>query len=447
MFILTLMVNQMATKAELKPEATLPLTPVEPAYDEKATDEYREASKDSRKPLPLTPVINEGFAEFAEDTVESSSFPYAQVVGLPNLKGAALEAAAKNQPWGLFIPQDEAEKSGFVGCSDWELVDVEFGEGAKIATTPGYITRSPKFYVIHKSQLEVQKWGENGYRFCGLGYVKGKKTPELIEAEKGEKNSDDKALYRTVTRMLLAFVDENNNLIHETPISITARGGFGGSFGYELREYYKQIDKVYFKAARAAGQKVKGGALNDAAHALCLVDCQLGYHKAEGRNPYVVASARKTPAIDSIGVTKEVDRGRDKDIRKVALTGVDLWALLQRKSSAIGQQIGTWYDEFSKYPEPNMGRDATQEDLLSATVTGRVDDFTFLDTGNVDVVVIDAAGAAHPCKVHQYKLPAALEVGVTATVTGHIKDGSLIAQTMTVAADEYGAAVDNDVEF
>lgn len=295
-----------------------------------------------------------GFDDFEDNVQQSSSIPYCQIVNPPNLQLSQLQKL--NPPYGIFVPLEQAELVEFKPDETWRKEDVTFGDGDNETTITGYLATSIRVAFIHRSQIEIQeKRVDNGnrtsWRFAGLAYEKGKETQLKKDAE------EDRDNYRRVNRLLILFLDKNNQPLHSSPLQLTARGGFAGALGVELKEFYKQIDGVYFKAARLAGKNPKGGSLDDQAHALAVLACELGYHKPEGKAPYVCINKRLTPAIEGIGQSKLVDRGD----RKIELIGVDLWALLQRKNSELGKTILENFDSFSDFAKPNAGRSAEEE--------------------------------------------------------------------------------------
>ena len=74
------------------------------------------------------------------------------------------------------------------------------------------------FIVIHRSAaIEVQEKMNNGWKYVGEAYRKGKLT------KYGELASKDREYYRLRTRYLLLFLDENNSPLHHIPRSIGTR--------------------------------------------------------------------------------------------------------------------------------------------------------------------------------------------------------------------------------
>lgn len=326
-------------------------------------------TKNTTKPAVIE---TSNFDDFDDNVQASTSIAYCQIVNPPNLPIGQIQKL--NAPYGIFVPTEQAEACDFKPTEDWTEETITFGDAPNEVTIDGYLTNKPRMVVIHRSQLEVQEKTENGWRFVGLAYEKGRETKLWQDAKETDPKHEQ---YRSTTRLLFLFLDKNNNPLHSEPIQLTARGGFGGSFGFELREFYKNIDAVYFKAAKLAGKNPKGGSLDDQAHALAIMDCQLGYFKPEGYSPFVCVDKRLTPAIDAIGQTKSVDRKE----RKVELTGVDLWSILLTKKSETGKTILSHYEAFGDFSKPNMGRDAGEEVgspvAANYLATGTIDDASF----------------------------------------------------------------------
>lgn len=328
------------------------------------------------KPVNVAPVFD--FDDFESNVQQSTNIAYCQIAGVPNLPVSQLKTM--NLQYGLFLPNEQTEAIGFTPSEDWASATLTFGEGDGEQTVEGWIATKVNLFVIHASQIEVQEKGQYGWKFVGLAYEKGKAT------EFNAKVEADKENYRRVNRLLLCLADKEGNPLHSQPLQLTARGGFGGSFGKECAEFYKQIDTVYFKAAKLAGKQIKGGKLDAQAHALALLSGELNYYKPEGKAPYICITSRLTPSIDQVGVSKEVDRNG----RKVNLTGAPLNSLLFKKSSEAGKLILEWFDAYSDFPLPNAGRDGSDQPASDAApffATGEATDLNYLPSGDIEFVI------------------------------------------------------------
>lgn len=296
--------------------------------------------------------------EFEKDLQPSLSTPHCQVVNPPNLPEAQLEKL--RPPYGFFIPSEKAEEVGFVPTSDWETTEVDFGEGKKLTTVEGYLATHCRLAVLHRSQIEVEGLDPEGrYYYLGLAYERGQIT-QIGQDAKNSPKVGTKPMFRTRTRMLLFFLDEENNLLHNSPLKLTSRGGFGGSFGGELREYYSEINRVFGKLKKKSGM-----ALSPAALARVAMDFQLGYHKGEGKAPFACIKSRFAPGIDQVGVSKFVER-RDY---QVELTGVPIESLLISSgtdSGAVIMQAYKDYGDFALSEKTAKATDEVEDEISSA---------------------------------------------------------------------------------
>ena len=280
--------------------------------------------------------------EFEQDLQASATIPHCQIINPPNLLSAQLEKF--KPPFGFFIPKEKAEQVGFQPTLGWELQEVEFQGGAK---SEGYLATQCRMVIVHRSTIEVQGLDEKGrYYYLGNAYQNGQIT-DLGQQAKSSPKVGTKPMFRTITRMLLFFLDKGNGLLHKSPLQFTSRGGFGGSFGMELREYHDEINRVFGKLRKKSGMS-----LSPAGLARVAIDFELGYHKAEDKAPFVCVKSRLAPAIDQVGVVKSVERRG----YSVQLKGVPIEELLISSASNTGNAIMEFYKQYEKFPLPMRGQ-------------------------------------------------------------------------------------------
>lgn len=295
------------------------------------------------------------FAEFADDTEEGGSLPHAQIVNPVNLTEAEIKKHKIDVKFGLFIAQEQADAVNFKPDKRWEEYTAEFGTEETVEV-PGYISTTVDCVILHRSGIEVQEkqykdGAANGWRFAGLAYDRGQIT------EHGQR-AKDSADYRLVNRLLIFLLGEDGKPLHETPLQLMARGGFGGAFGTALRDFHKEADQSYAKAARSAGNKIKGGRLNDFAKAHLRFVCELNrVPKSGDSSPYVCVKSRI--AVNGVaGNTKVVKQGD----REITLTTCTIVQVMVPKTSGFGQQIAAAYYENEQFGEPNRGNTQAQAD-------------------------------------------------------------------------------------
>lgn len=298
------------------------------------------------------------FEQFDGNFTESSSIPYLQIQNPPNLSTSQLKQI--NPPYGLLLSKEQAELVGFTPNGDWQETSVTYGDGGNEVIVEGFITHHIRFAIIRRSNIEVQEKTAQGWRYIGGAYENGKATSYKELADSDREN------HRIITRNLVLLLDADNNPMHSSPLQLTARGGFGGSIGIELKDFYKEVGNVFAKAAKNAGVKLKTGALDDQAKALSVFDAQLAYYKPEGKAPFVTIVSRNAPAIDQVGVSKAVKRkdSEGKD-REITLTGVPLGNVLLKKQTETGKLILQLFEEYEWFAQPNAGR--SQDDSNAST--------------------------------------------------------------------------------
>lgn len=287
--------------------------------------------------------------EFDEDVKASSTIPYLQIQNPPNLSLARIQQ--DQHPFGWFIPTEQSELVNFTANDLFTPTRLTFGEDtSQPKQVDGWLTQRVRVSLLHRSAgIEVQEKTDRGWHYIGLAYHKGQLT------KCGQNANEDKENYRLRTRYLLVFLDESNKPLHRIPLQLSMGRGTGGTFGEEVRQFRTEIERVFFKM-RGEPQKTLG----DRAHALTVLDLELGIHKGEGKSPFIVPIKRNNPSIDGIGKEIIVDR-RD---RKVKLLGESLSSLLIPKSSETGQfLLGLWkeYEDFpTRFGEGQMEKEETQ---------------------------------------------------------------------------------------
>lgn len=295
-----------------------------------------------------TDTIAFDYSQFEDDLETSNRIPWAQMVNPANISQSKLEA---DPDFGLFLTDEQAELAGFRPNEHWVRSTQEFGSNK----VDGYLTRKIRVCVIHRSRKEVQEKTAFGWKTKGLAYI-GREASEwklMLEREKETKKEGDEAKYREVTRTLLAFLNPDNSLMHESPIQLTTRGGFMQSLfnmeGGELIDLYNNIDKVYVKEATAKGLKLKGNRLSAAKKALAVLDCDLWFYRSDSkRSPILCPATRLAAAIDNVGVEKEVERYGS---RKIKLIGVPLSQVLLTPNSPSGEIISAWYEQYMSFQD------------------------------------------------------------------------------------------------
>ena len=291
--------------------------------------------------------------EFDEDITVSQSIPYAQVQNPKNL--SLSEIRQYEIPWGIFVPNDQAELVGLKATDSFTPTSLVFDQDTpQQREVMGFMTQHIRFSLIHRSKgIEVQEKTNNGWSYVGEAYNNGNLT------KWGDLANKEKEYYRLRTRYLILFLDENNDPLHRIPLRLGLSAGTGASLSEEVRVFRSEIEKVFFKLRQQPQQ-----ALSNRAHALTVLDIQLGVHKGDGKAPFVCPAVRLAPAIDQVGVEKVADRKSD---RQVKLVGTPIESLMIPKSSQTGQLLLSLWEEYKDFPTRFHDDTAPDGHSLAAT--------------------------------------------------------------------------------
>lgn len=289
------------------------------------------------------------FDDCIAEAVPDKATHYCQIVNPPNLKTTSA-IKKSNEPYGIFIPKDQANAVELKPTEWMEEVSVEFGEDNSVE---GYMLNRLRCVIVHRSEtIEAEHKTEYGWKYVGPAYV-GRQATELKELCDKDRNN-----YRMRTRYLLMMVDDDNNPLHEIPLKLGLSSGTGGALGTEVKFLYEEMSKVYKKAT---GDKAK--TLNPKHLSLIVMDVKIGFHKSDAeRAPFVVPVARRAPAFEQVGQVK--DRKRSGG-RIVKLTGTDYTTLFVEPKTDLGKTILELREIYSDFPNPKVKKDEELNDKSS----------------------------------------------------------------------------------
>ena len=284
--------------------------------------------------------------QFADHTVASAQIPYCQIISPPNLVAGKLSKWEKEdglKEIGFFIKAVEAEKAGFMPDDTWQPYEASLGSGTEV----GFITQSPRFVIIHKSQREIQyrPSKDDRYSFVGLAWENGAETP-LLATAKADKNH-----YKVVVRNLVLFLGKDDKPLHTSPIQYTAKGAFAASLYAETKDLYEKVGKTYFARLKMAGKPCSGGLLSPFALAFVKIHMEIGFQRNhEKESPFCIPVGIKIPTVENIGISTEFYRKAGN--RKIVFSGVALEDVLLSMSSEAGKVIAQWYSEHQSFSKP-----------------------------------------------------------------------------------------------
>lgn len=146
----------------------------------------------------------------------------------------ALRGETDTNMFGYFITQASLDKIGYKYDAK-DLVEYTYSSGS---TELGLLLKNPRMLVSQKTPLMAVSEAE----------VDGKKTSSY---EKYDANfHSDRAKYKPCTSYDILLVDDNNNLLHETPLKYTGKGANGASFNAELNKFYTDVVKTHAQLNR-----------------------------------------------------------------------------------------------------------------------------------------------------------------------------------------------------
>ncbi len=150
--------------------------------------------------------------EFDDEIQASQAIPFCQVHNPKNL--SLSEIRQYQVPWGIFIPNDQAKLVELKAPDYFTPTRLVFDQDTpQPREIDGFLTQRIRFALIHRSKgIEVQEKTDNGWRYIGEAYSKGKLS------KYGELASKDRECYRLRTRYLLLFQDDNNAPLHKVPL-------------------------------------------------------------------------------------------------------------------------------------------------------------------------------------------------------------------------------------
>lgn len=139
------------------------------------------------------------------------------------------ERGSEGEGAGIFITDLQATAVGFgksvevTETSGWVRHRKMFN-GAK-DITEGWLAEKPRMIILLSSPLAMFQ----------------RETGKYIGVYDDMKYKANSSIYVLKTKYLVFFVNNENKILHETPLQLTAKGVFGGSFGDVVKKFKKQF--------------------------------------------------------------------------------------------------------------------------------------------------------------------------------------------------------------
>ncbi len=168
----------------------------------------------------MSQIMNLDFGFNSEEFKGSiETIPYAQFIN-----------PVRSSNWGIGIKTDIAEMADFNIIKGWDIVEHEFDDGNK---TNLIISQSPRVLVLHRSPALM----------ASGKIVKPYNREFYTEANEKARNDDEK--WKAFSYLVVFFVDENNNLLSETPFRLRCSGQAGASFTKNYSNWNNQQSFCY----------------------------------------------------------------------------------------------------------------------------------------------------------------------------------------------------------
>jgi hypothetical protein len=169
----------------------------------------------------------EAVDEFAapEFEGEHESLPYMQMLNHQS-----------SEQSGFFITQENAEAVSFADSTgEWRSHTTTFANGT---TVEGYLSLTARFLILRKSPLLMFDREEENF----------------ISVFNSQCYHRDTMLLKT--RYLIYLVNKQKQPLHQTPLMLTTKATFCGSFGDAYRNFRREMNQAYMQATGA--QKARG---------------------------------------------------------------------------------------------------------------------------------------------------------------------------------------------
>jgi hypothetical protein len=177
-----------------------------------------------RSARPIQPSTADPLPQ--RDEFDSAAFE-AQRESLPYLQLLNAQDPAQS---GFFITVENMESVNFTPTEEWTPHTATFQNGAAVE---GYRSLLARFLILHKSKLMM--FDRDSGEFIGVY----------------RKSQYDRSTMILKTRYLVYLISKDKRLLHETPLLLTAKGSFCGSFGETVEQFRNDMSKAYGAATGA----------------------------------------------------------------------------------------------------------------------------------------------------------------------------------------------------
>ena len=125
---------------------------------------------------------------------------------------------------GFFITSENIESVGFVPNEEWSLHTETFQSGE---TAEGYRSLTARLLILRKSKLLM--FDRDSGKFLSMF----------------QRSRYDRNTVVLKTRYLVYLLSKSKQLLHRSPLLLTAKGSFNGCFGEVVRKFQSEMSKAY----------------------------------------------------------------------------------------------------------------------------------------------------------------------------------------------------------
>ncbi len=179
------------------------------------------AAQNGHNPHAAETLVASAHDEFDTADYEEGreSLPYLQLLNYQDPNQA-----------GFFITAENMEASFFVPNEDWSLHTATFQRGE---TAEGYRSLLARLLILGKSKL----------------LMFNRDSGEFISDF--QKSTYDRTIHLLKQRYLVYLITKEKQLMHDSPLMLTTKGSFCGSFGDTVRAFHSDMSKAYGAATGA----------------------------------------------------------------------------------------------------------------------------------------------------------------------------------------------------
>ncbi|MBF2050785.1 MAG: hypothetical protein IGS54_26060 [Elainella sp. C42_A2020_010] len=274
------------------------------------------------------------------DEFDSQAFE-AQRESLPYLQ--LLNAQDPDQS-GFFITTENMELVNFTPTEEWTPHTATFQNGT---IAEGYRSLLARFLILHKSKLMMFDGSPNRAEH-------DRDTNEFIGVYR--KSQYERSTMILKTRYLVYVISKDKRLLHDSPLLLTAKGSFSGSFGETVEQFRNDMSKAY--GAATGAKKPRGDRFMALSILAVRVQPEL---KGQSKKSWVCSVADY--GVPTIENWKSFFIGYRPELKERILTQFDEWADFGNPEQELEAQAQQQLSPHSDQKQTNPGNEENFDDF------------------------------------------------------------------------------------